>query len=122
MGESIKQEEAEVESQIASFANAPATPPADGATAPAASVPSDASTPDSSSTTSSGSHSKVIQPLSDMSQASGSANLEELLAKEKIKDEMAKAVAPIINRPMAADPGGGSGPGSESIDPNTIAL
>jgi CheY-like chemotaxis protein len=121
MSEPIKQEESEIESQIAEFANAPAVDP------PVVAIPSDAtntatSAIDAGQTSSTSTHSKVIQPLSDMSTTNGTANLEDLLAKEKIKDDMARAVAPILNRDMAQNPNPAPSTGNENIDPNAIAL
>lgn len=119
MAEPVKEEAAEVKSQIEEFATG--TPPKTQSAASSDDKPAEASKPIQTI------HTKVIQPLNDMS-VGGGPNLQELLAKEQVKEEMAKAAAPIINRTVLPEggPDSSSGqsqsPGSSNIDPNAIAL
>jgi len=129
LAEPAKQEEAEVKAQLDDFAtNAPAvvvTPDPTPAPAPAKTDTKPATEEPSAIKTI---HSKVIQPIND-TRVDGNANLQDLLAKEKVKEDIAKVADPIIGRPSpeaaaAAPPPAvpaddAKGPAD---DPNNIAL
>jgi CheY-like chemotaxis protein len=120
MAESTQAESADVQAQIASFANSAA-----GATESAAvPAPPVITEPQRS-------HNKIIQPLGEGGTATAPPDLQALLAKEAVKEQMANAIGPIIGSPqptvtpltaptsglLSSQPTGDTG-----IDPNTIAL
>lgn len=122
LAEPAAQEAAEVKSQIEEFVSsgpATTTPDPSASAAPVASTTDEPAEEKPISTI----HTKVIQPLNDIS-TSGKTSLEELVAKEQVKEDMAKAAAPIINRPIMPQtpPTTPSSDGTGGVDPNMIAL
>jgi CheY-like chemotaxis protein len=143
IGQTTAQASAEVEAQINSFAAAgvvadPTTSPAAASITPVATTveqpsgtptppPSSVATPAQTAPTASGSHSKVIAPINDLTKPQ--TDLNELLKKEQVKEQLASVAQEILHKQTQPVPGLPAtmtpAPGPQAamtIDPNSIAL